>query len=502
MSSQPGPQRPARWPLIRTLRRALVLRGGRPVALGILLWMLLITLLTDPPAALRPLPRPLQFLADVAGDTVSASRRLLMDGYQKALPRQPQSQPVTVVAVDENSLAAFGQWPWPRTRLAALVDAIAAHGPVAIGLDLYMPEPDQTSPERVADTLPPQAAALAQGLRELPSHDARLAQSLAAAPTVLAAAGFDAGFHSTREGMRTFPIVLRGDAETLPRHVRGWPQVLASLPELQAAVAGQALASVDLEMGIVRHVPLVMKIGEQPVPSLALEMLRVATGGAPIEVEFSAGEVRSVTVADLRVPTMAGAQVPLHYARLEATAARYVSAKDVLSGQVPREALAGKLVLVGLTGAGLNDMRTTVLGEVVPGIEIQAQLIESLFDSRLLQRPSWVRWSELLVALVIGLFVIWFIPRRDFAAANFLRRLPRVTVLLTLGTNAMVIGLGYAAFHFTGILFDASSFSLVITAVVGSVVSTALVEMDNAQRARERLEFEAMRLRAFEAPGP
>lgn len=501
MSSEPRLDRPARWPLIRALRKALILRGGRPVALGILLWMLTITLLSDPPAALQPLPWPLQFVADAAGDTVSASRRMLMDGYQKALPRQPQSQPVTVVAIDENSLAAFGQWPWPRTRLAALVDAIAANGPVAIGLDIYMPEPDQTSPERVAELLPPQAAELAQALRQLPSHDGRLAQSLAAAPTVLAAAGFDAGFHTTREGMRTFPIVVRGDAAVLPRHVRAWPQVLASLPEFQGAAAGQALVSVDLEMGIVRHVPLVMKIGEQPVPGLALEMLRVATGGAPVELEFSGGEVRSVAVADLRVPTMAGAQVPLHYARLESTAGRYVSAKDVLSGQVPREALAGKLVLVGLTGTGLNDMRTTVLGELVPGIEIQAQVIESLFEGRLLQRPSWLRWAELLTALGLGLFVIWFIPRRDFTAANFLRRLPKVTLLLTLGTNALVIGLGYAAFHFMGILFDAASFSLVITAVVGSVVSTALVEMDNAQRAQERRELEALRSRALHAPG-
>ncbi|MFM8767762.1 MAG: CHASE2 domain-containing protein [Rubrivivax sp.] len=126
---------------------------------------------------------------------------------------------------------------------------------------------------------------------------------------------------------------------------------------------------------------------------------------------------------------------------------------------MPREALAGKLVLVGLTGAGLNDMRTTVLGELVPGIEIQAQLIESLFEGRLLRRPSWMRWAETGAALVLGLLVIWFIPRRDVAAASFLRRLPKVTVLLTLGTNGLVIGLGYAVFHFTGWLFDAASFS-------------------------------------------
>ncbi len=97
----------------------------------------------------------------------------------------------TIVEIDDKTLAEIGQWPWPRNRLADLIDAIAAQKPAAIGLDIYMPEPDQTSPDKVADNLPATAADLAARLRALPSHEAILAQSLRAAPSILGAAAFD-----------------------------------------------------------------------------------------------------------------------------------------------------------------------------------------------------------------------------------------------------------------------------------------------------------------------
>jgi CHASE2 domain-containing sensor protein len=63
------------------------------------------------------------------------------DSMQAVAPRPIQSMPVTIVAIDDKSLAALGQWPWPRTVLADLIRAIDAHQPAAIGVDVLMPEP-------------------------------------------------------------------------------------------------------------------------------------------------------------------------------------------------------------------------------------------------------------------------------------------------------------------------------------------------------------------------
>ncbi|MGH8637801.1 MAG: CHASE2 domain-containing protein, partial [Burkholderiales bacterium] len=69
-----------------------------------------------------------------------------LDFYQFALPRERRSEDVVIVEIDEPSLRRLGQWPWPRTQVAQLVQAIAAHAPAAIGFDVLFPESDRFSP--------------------------------------------------------------------------------------------------------------------------------------------------------------------------------------------------------------------------------------------------------------------------------------------------------------------------------------------------------------------
>ena len=122
-----------------------------------------------------------------------------------------------------------------------------------------------------------------------------------------------------------------------------------------------------------------------------MEMLRIASDSTAVEVDVSSHGVETVSVADLAVPTQPGGEIWLHYAQSAATAGRYVSAIDVLEGRVDPDQLSGKLVLLGLTGTGLHDMRTTALRELVPGIEVQAQVLETLLEGRFLLRPWWMK---------------------------------------------------------------------------------------------------------------
>lgn len=485
------------------LQRLFLFGRGRPVAIIILLWMTMLCVLSE----LRPDPS----IEEVSGSITrpfSTARQFLFDSYQKYHPREPLSQPVTIVAVDETSLARLGQWPWPRNKLAEVIDAIDFYQPAAIGFDMYMPEADQTSPDKVADNLPPGTPPelLAQ-LKALPSHEERLAQSLASVPSVLGAAGFDFTTFTSRAGLLTAPVSVSG-GDALP-YLRRFEAVLASLPVLQSAAAGQAILSVDLEFGVVRRIPLVVAIGDEVVSGLAMEMLRIATGSTAVEVEVASHGIESVSVADLSVPTQSGGEIWLHYARSEATAGRYVSAVDVLEGRVDPEQLGGKLVMLGLTGSGLHDMRTTALRELVPGIEIQAQVLESMFDGRFLLRPWWMKWLEVLLIVTIGSFLIWFIPRTDSPLATFLKAVPRASMWLTLGLNVMFVTLGYLLFRQIGILFDASSFFIILSSVMGSLVSSAMIEFDREakhlalqqQETREAASLVAGKLvKSIEAP--
>ncbi|MFZ4535111.1 CHASE2 domain-containing protein [Propionivibrio sp.] len=481
--------------LIARMKKIFLAGQGRPAAAGILLWMLFASLISEadlPAWWSESLPGQAM---EMAAHPFKTGRQFLFDGYQRAFPRQPVLQPVTVVAIDEQSLKQIGQWPWPRNRLADLIDAIGKLQPAAIGLDMYMPEVDQTSPDRVAANLPPEQAELARALARLPSHETRLAQSLHAVPSVLGATGFDFSTYSTSSGMRSVPLSAHG-GDPLP-WLKNYPFVLASLPELQAAAHGQAMLSFSrYEGGVVRRVPLVLAVNDQAVPGMAIEMLRVASGSSAIEMEVGNQGIDAVQVAEFRVPTQSDGEVWLHFARFKTSKPRTLSAADVLAGKADPDRIAGKLVLVGLTGSGLVDMRMTPLGDLVPGVEIQAQLIESFFDGRFILRPWWMKWLETAMMGLIGLIMIWSIPRTEGKVAEVLKKSPHAPTWAVLGLNALIISVGYLVFYSTGLMFDSASTFIGLSSVLGSLISSAMIEIDRQTRL---IEADRQRLRENEA---
>jgi adenylate cyclase len=458
--------------LVARIRALLTMAQGRPVALVVLFGLSLINLSSEWPSDI-PRPAFVGAMDDALPDSFKTARQLLFDQYQRRFPRVPTAQPVTIVEIDEQTLATVGQWPWPRNRLASLVDAIAALKPLAIGLDIYMPEPDQTSPDKVAANLPKSAADLAAGLRALPSHEAILARSLRAAPTILGAAALDHDAFAASIDLRSAPILVHGTDPL--EHVQRFDYVLASLPELQAAAHGQALLSVSLEQGVVRHIPLIMGLRDKLVPGLPMEMLRLATSSAAIDVYASPSGVQAVGVADVPVPTQPGGDIWLHFASIRSTLSRYVSARDLLQGTVDPERIRGKLVLVGLTGTGVTDMRTTPLGELVPGIEIQAQVIETIVEGRFLRRPTWLKWAESAFIMVFGLLTIWYVPRARSRFAVFMRAVPKASTVLGVFLHLLNIVCCFFIFVRLGLLVDAASIFIILSAVMGCFFSRMLL---------------------------
>lgn len=466
--------------------RVFLYRRGRLAAATVLMgFAMLLAAAALQPAADAPDTWDTWILRTAAAPAAGV-QQLLFDAYQRVFPRQRQSQGVAVVGIDENSLKALGQWPWPRSLLGQLIDAVARYDPAAIGLDIYMPEADQTSPEKVAERLGPDASALAQALRELPTHDARLARSLRDAPTVLGAAGFEFATDSTRDGMRTTPMQITGG--DVMGFLHRYPYVLTSLPQLQAAAHGQGLLSVRQE-AVVRRVALAAAIGAVPAPALAIEMLRVGTGSDRVTLHADRHGVRSIGVADLTVPTQSGGDIWLHFAPAESGAQlRNISAVELLAGKVAGDAIAHKLVLIGLTGSGLNDRRVTALGESVAGIEIQAQVLESMLDGRLLLRPWWMPHAEIAVLLLLGAVMIGWVPvalaRLDPQGV----RRPRRVGWWVCAVCVLVLAGGGALFLFQGWLFDGASLSIAFAGVLASLVSSSTLEVQRDNRRLAEIE--------------
>ena len=321
------------------------------------------------------------------------ARNAQFDLYQTLLPRAAHSAPVVIVAVDEAALRRVGQWPWPRIHLADLIDRIGAQGALAIGLDMLLLERDQTSPESLAARLGAGQDDVRATLARMVSYDDLLAQTLARHPVVVGAAGSDVASPTASAGLRTWPVVTHGS--DLVGRVRQYPYVLSSLPSFQGAASGQGLMNAELDRGVVRRVGLVSAIGTTIVPTLSLELLRVATRAMPIEVHADLRGATEVRVGDLRIPTQPSGEVWLHFSAFRPE--RYVSAVDVLAKRIDADALKDKVVIVALTGVVGVDSKTTPRGEDVPGAEVHAQLIESFFDGRFLERPPWMTWLEVAI---------------------------------------------------------------------------------------------------------
>ena len=362
------------------------------------------------------------------------------------------SAPVTIVEIDERALAEHGQWPWPRSRLAALIDRISAADPAAIGLDLLFPEPDRYSPAALAGLLPQLPDDVSRRLRGLPGNDELFARSLRGRPTVLAVAGMEL------QAPRAEPPLAQ------------YKSRLSSIPELSRAAAGEGLISASSLTQVVRRVPAVARVEEAVVPTLGIEMLRVAICAPPVRLAPRPGDLLELGVGELRVPLQRDGTLWLRYSPHDPQ--RFVSAAAVLEGSADPELLRGKLVLVGVTGLALVDHVATPLGERVPGVETHAQLIEQVFDRLRFVRPGWAPWLEAGMLLAAGGLLLFVVPARRV----------RVSLAALVALVPAIAGVALGAFS-QGILVDYAWPAIGVALVFAVLLAASLSEADRQRRA-------------------
>lgn len=376
----------------------------------------------------------------------------VFDGYQRLSPRSYDPQaPVHVIDIDEASLAAYGQWPWPRSYMAALTDRLFDHGAAAVGYDVLFPEPDRTSPERIAESWSRFSDGIPPALPDLglPSHDARFAEAIAGRPVVLSVAGGPDGH---------IPAPPAGVAVTgaVPTALTRFPGAIGNLPNLTAAATGLGTISLGRTAdGVTRSVPMVTDIGGTLVPSLSADLLRVAqgAGGHVLRTTQASGEVSGGTVAAvamrtgaLEYPLEADGRFRIHFTGHRPERITPVSALLEADGIDPdlQTRIAGRIVLVGSSAQGLFDIRTTPLDGQVAAVTLHAEIIEQIALGHFLSRPDWMMGLEIVVVILAGLSLTLL----------HLRERPVLGLVAAVGIVAAAILGGLLAFGRAGVLFD------------------------------------------------
>ena len=340
---------------------------------------------------------------------VVALRESVFDAYQRLRPREYQPVPVKVIDIDEASLTRVGQWPWPRWRLAELVDGLRDLGAAAIVL--LFAEPDRTSPSLVLQQWRDKPLP-GEWLAKLEDFDTTFARSLSAGPTVtgFALVGRPEGASPpTRHAGFAF---VGADPHPFVTAYRG---SVTSLPVIEQAAAGNGALNVGFAAGgVIRRVPLLLALGDQLYPSLVGEALRVAqaadtyvvkTAGAAGETSFGTQTgITHVRIGAYVVPTDSRGEIWISYT--PPAADRYVPAWKVLRGEVDPGAIHGAIILIGSTAAGLQDLHATPMAVAMPGVAIHAQAIEQILGGIHLNRPDWAKGAEILLMLGLAALLL------------------------------------------------------------------------------------------------
>ena len=352
---------------------------------------------------------------------------------------------VVLAVIDEKSLETVGRWPWPRSRIAELVDALSRDGAKAVGFDITFAEPDQNSRLELVDDLArkvdslklkdPQLANFIQQSRIDADNDRALARALERSSAAIVLGYF---FHMTEAEVghkideASIERQLAGIADSKYPMVMYSDQAAASVPFLKAyapqgnlemftAVApssGYFSVSSDPD-GIVRWMPLVIQAGEDVFPPLSILSYWHFLDKPQLAVRVWPEGIEGVQIGDSLVPTDGAGKMLINYRGPPKTFPHF-SIGDIVGGKLPAGTFKDKIVIVGATAIGIGDIRSTPFGPVYPGPEIHATVIDNILAGDFIARPRWSRTFDFLAILVLPLLVAVAIPRVSaFAGVGF-----------------------------------------------------------------------------------
>ena len=383
---------------------------------------------------------------------------------------------IVILDIDEKSLAekekgGEGRWPWPRDRLALLLDKLFdRYGIAIVGFDVVFAERDESSGIRVLERLGGRElrevrefhSVLAK-IRPQLEYDDIFARKMKGRAVVLGYTfSSDEPSLAPIKGLLPPPVFTAQTFAKNPIRSTSWNGYTANLEVLQknAASAGHFNPLPDPD-GVTRRVPMLAEYNGSYFEPLSLAMVRVLLGSPPLKPvspdqslapdDYPGLEWLQLGSLKIPVDDTASALVPYRGSK---GSFKYYSIVDVLNDRVDVAELKGKIVLVGTTAPGLLDLRATPVDPVYPGVEVHANLIAGMLDENIKQRPPYVLGAEFTLLLISGLALALLLP--------FLG--PAVSMLVTVLTLLLVVTTNIAVFHYGHLVLPlASGFVMIVS---------------------------------------
>lgn len=320
----------------------------------------------------------------------------------------PTSNNVVIVDIDEHSLQELGQWPWPRNKISKILKNLTDAGVTIIGFDVVFAEEDNSSPHKVLKQL---------NIKKdnIPNYDLDFAQTIASTPTILGYLFELKKREFLNNAAPKIPAIYIEKNKQLGKEslIKGVGTVL-NIPLLQDnSYSSGFFNNIPDESGIIRSVPLVISYDDIIYPSLGLELLRILLDTDKVYINYDEEGVSTISLANIEIPTDRYGRVLVNFRGKEKTF-NYISANDIYNNSFKKEEVAGKIVLIGTSAAGLLDLRATPFESVFPGVEVHANVIDNIIQGDFIYKASWVDGANIFIIFFLSILIVLLIKYTPF----------------------------------------------------------------------------------------
>ena len=380
---------------------------------------------------------------------------LSFDLYQKVFPLEKRETDVIIIDIDEKSLGKFGQFPWSRSVFAKIIENVNTSNPKAIGFDVFFSEKDKQSPEEVikAYNLIPTDVSELQNIK---GHDEIFREQLEKSKSVIAVLGSSVPSHSTHDRSPKARFLSKGGD---PKNFTyAYPYSIGSLEKLEKSAKGLgSISFLDQTDGIIRSLPLVVRLQNKLYPTMGLEMVRIGSNQKNLYLEMNEIGIDRISSRPYKINSDPNGIIWIRYKN--SLKSQYISASSVFDGKFDEARFKDKYVLIGASAQGLFDLVKNPLGVTIPGVEVHANVIENILDQSYLIRNPNTYIFELLFSILVA-FITFFLSQK---------MKPKYSLSVFFGSIVTVVIIGFSVFLLRSELVDISYpiFMLTLTFLTG-----------------------------------
>ena len=323
------------------------------------------------------------------------------DAYQSFFIEKSTFEDVVIIDIDEKSIGEIGQFPWRRDIFADLIQKLNQYGVSVITFDVFFSEEDKQNPKKILEEFNINNDTVIDS-------DEKLLESIQLSNVVLPVLGDISMYNKNNSSKPKTNIISKG--KDVSNYTYSFKNKITSLEKFNNAAKGVGTISyLDSPDAVLRSVPIFLKIADDIWPALSLETLRVLHGHKSILINSDETGINLIKTRKYQIKPNPNAIVHINYKKFNRE--NYIPAVDVLNLKINENKLKNKIAIIGSSAQGLFDFVKIPNGNVIPGVETHAHLIENIVNNDFIIKNIYTTIAENLL-LIISLILALIIPKK------------------------------------------------------------------------------------------